>query len=124
MRFLKGALAAGALLGLVSAAGAVPEKKTEHTFKDLGHIHGYFINPAGEGLSGVVVLKTASGRVISQHDSHAFRKGRFDIDNLLPGRYRLGIASVGTNILDLDAPDDVEVEVRPDKVERPRLIAR
>lgn len=123
MRFFKGALAAVAVLSAASAAVAVPEHKLEPAFKDLGHIHGYFTNEAGEGLSGMVALKTASGRVISLHHTWAQQKGRFDIDNLLPGRYKLGVECVGTNIVDLEAPADIEIEVLPKKVVRPRLTA-
>ena len=124
MRYLKAALVAGALFGVVGAASAVPEEKNERTFRDLGHVHGYFINGAGEGLSGVVALKSPSGRVLSLHDSYGHRKGRFDIDNLLPGRYRLGIESPGTNIVNLPVPDDIEIEVLPNRVARPRLVAQ
>jgi hypothetical protein len=124
MRYLKAALVAGALFGVVGAASAVPEVKTERTFKDFGHVHGYFINAAGEGLNGVVALRSPSGRVLSLHDAYAHRKGRFDIDNLLPGRYRLSIESPGTNIVNLPVPDDIEIEVLPKKVVRPRIVAQ
>lgn len=123
MRFLKGAVLAVAVLGVASAAHAVPEKKLEPTFKNLGHVHGYFLNEAGEGLSGVVALKTTSGRIISLHHTYAQQKGRFDIDNLAPGHYKLGVESCGTNIVALEPPSDVDVEVVAKKVVRPRLVA-
>lgn len=123
MRFVKGALLGVAVLGVAGAALAVPEKKTEPTFKNLGHIHGYLINEAGEGLSGLVALKSTSGRILSLHHSYARAKGRFDIDNLLPGRYKLGVESLGTNIVNLEAPADIDIEVLPNKVIRPRLAA-
>jgi hypothetical protein len=123
MRFFKGAALAVAVLGVASAAHAVPEKKLEPTFKNLGHVHGYFVNEAGEGLSGVVALKTPSGRILSLHHTYAQQKGRFDIDNLAPGRYKLGVESCGTNIVGLEPPSDVEVEVVSKKVARPHLVA-
>jgi hypothetical protein len=116
----------GVLLGVVLVAGAaqaVPERKLEPTFRRLGHIHGYFVTPSGEGLNGLVALCTPDGRTISLHHTTAMRKGRFDIDNLFSGQYRLRVVSVGPYPTDLEPPDDMAVVVRPNRVVRPRIVA-
>lgn len=126
MRRVRIALAGAAVAGLLLAAGAraAIETKLEPTFKDLGHIHGYLIAPSGEGLTGVLSLRTAEGKKISLHVSDSTRKGRFDIDNLLPGRYQVQVESQGFNVVGMDDPAPVTVEVVPGKVARPRLVTR
>lgn len=121
------ALVAGAILGAivtVSGAQAEPEVKHEKAFKKGGHIHGYLIDPAGHGFYGVVVLTTMDGKRISYHETQRMRRGRFDIDNVEPGRYKLHVPTLGPLVTDLQPPADMEVEVTAGKVIRPRLIAR
>lgn len=121
---LIGAVLATAALCAATVAQAKPEKKLEPTFHDLGHIHGYLVAPSGEGLTGMVSLTTTEGCRISLHNTYSMRKGRFDIDNLLPGRYRLRVETVGAIVTDLEPPAPLEIEVLPNKVIRPRLTAR
>lgn len=121
------ALVAGAILGIlvtVSGAQARPEKKLEGAFKKGGHIHGYLVDPAGHGFYGIVILTTMDGRRISYHESARLRRGRFEIDNIEPGRYKLHVSTLGPTITDLRPPADTEVEVVAGKVIRPRLVAR
>ena len=120
------ALGMSLIVGSVLVAGVVqakPEVRREPTFKRDGHIHGYLLDPAGKGMSGVIALTTADGCRISLHESDSHRRGRFDIDNIFPGRYRLQVESLGTVTTDLVSPDAVEVEVRAGRVSRPRIIA-
>jgi hypothetical protein len=123
MRMLKAAplLAVG---WLAVAGHAEIEQKLEPPFKELGHIHGYLIAPSGEGLTGVVSLRTMDGKKISLHVSNSNRRGRFDIDNLLPGKYKLEVESLGFNVVGLDTPEPVVVEVTGKKVARPVVTAR
>jgi hypothetical protein len=123
MNALRAGLIAGALL-LAAGAHAVPEKKTEPTFKNLGHIHGYLIAPSGQGLRGMVALADESGRTLSLHPSFAIRKGRFDIDNLLPGTYVLRAQTVGPEATDLVPGPPMSVTVKRGTVHRPRLVAQ
>ena len=123
MRYLGAVLAVGATL----AAGVVDAKlehRLEPSFRKGGHIHGYLITPAGQGLSGVVALCTPDGRKMTLHTTNGIRRGRFDMDNLLPGRYLLRVDTIGPFITDLEPPADVEVEVRAGRVSRPHLVAR
>jgi hypothetical protein len=120
-------LRTGLLLGVVLAAGgaqAKVEKKQEDTFYRNGHIHGHLVDPAGQGLTGIVVLCTPDGRRIASYETNSYRRGRFDIDNLLPGSYRLHVDTVGAVVSDLAPPDDRVVEVRNGEVSRPRLTAK
>ena len=121
------ALVAGAILGAIITAGGVqakPEVKLEKTFKKGGHIHGYLIDPAGHGFYGIVILTTMDGKRISYHETQRLRRGRFDIDNIEPGRYKLHVPTLGPLVTDLQPPADVEVEVKAGKVTRPRLVAK
>lgn len=120
-------LGAGVLLGAVLAVGAAqatPEAKLEPAFKKGGHIHGYLITPAGHGLDGIVTLCTVDGKRMTYHETYRMRRGRFDIDNVEPGRYKLHVPTIGPWITDLKPPADLEIEVRRGKVIRPKLIAR
>jgi hypothetical protein len=120
------ALRMGLMVGLVLVAGVAQAKieaRREPTFKRDGHIHGYLLDPAGRGLTGVVALTTADGCRISLHETDSHRRGRFDIDNVFPGRYKVQVESLGTVLGDLESPAPVEVEVRAGRVSRPRLIA-
>jgi hypothetical protein len=112
------------LLSLGVAAQARIEKKLEPTFKPGGHIHGYLVDQSGRGLTGMLALCTPDGRKLSYHHTEAMRRGRFDIDNLEPGTYRLHVDTLGNSIENLAPPEDVTVEVRRKKIVRPRLVAR
>lgn len=120
-------LALGLIAGLVltaAAAHAVPEVKREKTFPPGGHIHGYVVDPAGEGVSGWVALEGLDGCRFRAVFANSYRRGRFDIDNLLPGRYKLRVESIYRPDSDLVPGDAVEVEVKADKVSRPHLVLR
>lgn len=123
-------MALGLVAGLVLAAGAahaVPEVKLETSFPHGGHIHGYLVNPAGQAVSGWVVLETMDGAKLHSYNTDIFRRGRFDIDNLLPGRYRLraeAIAVVHQVSEDLVPGVTAEVEVKKDHVSRPHLVVK
>ena len=123
MRILGAGLLAAAMLA-AGVAQAKPEAKPEPTFRRNGHIHGYLLDAAGRGITGVVTLRTDDGRIISTHSTEAFRRGRFDIDNMFPGDYVLRVESLGTQLTDLKMPEDLPVTVRKNRVIRPRLIAR
>ena len=120
------ALATSLMVGMVLVAGVVQAREARPEIvgelRD-GHIHGYLLDPSGKGMTGVIALTTADGCRISLHESNSFRRGRFDIDNIFPGRYRLQVESLGTVLTDLVPPDPVEVEVRGGRVSRPRIIA-
>ena len=123
-------MALGLVAGLVLAAGAVhadPEVKLEKSFPHGGHIHGYLVDSAGQAVSGWVVLETVDGARLRSFNSDTFRRGRFDIDNLLPGRYRLRAESLALTHLissDLVPGVSVEVEVKKDHVSRPHLVVK
>lgn len=121
------ALVAGAILGAmvtVGSAQAKPEVKLEKAFKKGGHIHGYLVDPAGHGFYGIVVLTTMDGKRISYHETARLKRGRFDIDNIEPGRYKLHVPTIGPLVTDLQPPADMEVEVVAGKIIRPRLVAK
>jgi hypothetical protein len=118
---------AGLVAAAVLAAGAAQakiEKKPEPGFGGSGHIHGYLVTPAGQGITGMVALRTEDGRLIEMYDTAAYRNGRFDIDNLFPGTYRLSVESLGTTLNDMRKPEDKVVKVSESHVSRPKLVCR
>ena len=123
MRYLGAVLAVGGVL-VGGLADAKPEHNPEPSFRKGGHIHGYLITPSGHGLNGVVALCTPDGRKITLHETNGIRRGRFDIDNLFPGRYVLRVDTIGPVVTDLQPPAALEVEVRAGRVSRPHLVAR
>jgi hypothetical protein len=121
-------VALGLIAGLVLAAGAahaVPEVKVEKTFPKNGHIHGYMVNEAGVGVAGWVSLETTGGARLRSIYADGFRRGRFDLDNLQPGRYKLRAEAIHPNFetsADLVPGVEVEVEVTDKHVSRPHLM--
>lgn len=123
MRAITAGIMAGAIL-IMGAASADFTGRWEPTFKAGGHIHGYLIDPTGRGLTGIVSLLDAGGRRISQHVTQSIRRGRFDINDLTPGTYRLHVDTVGPTTTDVVPPDDATVTVRAKTVARPHLTAK
>jgi hypothetical protein len=122
-RLLAGVITATTLL-TAGASWASHRNEKDPSIAGRGLIRGFLVDPSGRGLRGIVWLCTADGCKISQWDSSVLRYGRFYIDNLNPGRYRLHVDTVGPDINDLVPPEDMEVEVRADHVTRPQLVAR
>jgi hypothetical protein len=120
MRALVTGLAVAALLATAASA----RHKEEPTFHGDGQIHGYVLDPAGRGRSAIVSLNTIDGFQISRHNSDILRRGRFDINNLFPGRYLLRVEAVGSTTTDMYGGTEVEVEVIRKRTARPRLILK
>jgi hypothetical protein len=122
------AFTTAALAGLlVSAANAAPEPinpEREPTFPRSGKIHGYLVDPAGQGLRGIVAICTVDGRELDSTHSVQQRRGRFEFDAILPGTYILRVKTVGPVTSDLAPAADQQVTVRSRRVERPHLVAR
>jgi hypothetical protein len=88
-----------------------------------GRIRGYLVDAAGKGLYGIVALKTMDGTRVSLHETNANENGVFEIEGVMPGRYKLHVQTLGSVVTDMNAPADVEVEVKSDDVARPMLKA-
>jgi hypothetical protein len=118
----------GVVLGAVflAAAGPLAAKGTEERHQDFqkgrGRIRGYLIDPAGNGLRGVVALCTAGGGTLSVHNAFRAEKGEFVIDGIRPGTYRLHIDTLGPETGSLAKPADVEVVVRANQTARPKIV--
>ena len=130
MRAILAAVFAATLLSVVPARAEAPTRgdiqhlEREIPIRGRGNIRGRIIDPAGRGMRGVLWLCTLDGAKISQWDSCLLRDGQFFIDNVAPGRYRLHVDSLGSDVNDLEPPDDMVVEVRAHHNIHPELVAR
>lgn len=120
---------AGALAGITLLASAASAQQfdvtpdREPSFPRSGRIHGYLIDPAGQGLRGVVALCTVDGRELEHTHTVAMRRGRFEFDTILPGTYILRTKTVGPVMTDLVPGPDQRVTVVARRVVRPHLTA-
>jgi hypothetical protein len=89
-----------------------------------GYIHGCLVDTAGQGIGGLVALRTMDGCRVSQHVTFGVKHGRFLIDHVLPGRYQLTVDSLGPAVNEIEPPAPLTVTVVANQVSRPVIIAR
>ena len=106
---------------LVAAPLAAQNRKKSDTDR-RGSIHGHLLDYSGVGLTGVIALCAPDGRKIRYYNSWAFDKGKFEMDNLLPGTYILHLDTVAANVEGLHSAPDLRIVVEPGKRLRPRMI--
>jgi len=100
------------------------QRREERRQESLGDIRGRLVDPAGQGLRGVVSLCMPDGCRLSRHTTWGLRNGEFVIRNLEPGRYLLRTETIGPEVNDLIPGEDVQITVRSGGTIRPRLVAR
>lgn len=99
------------------------EGKREKSFGPTGKIHGYLVDPIDHGITGLVSLRSTSGELIRYIETDSNRQGRFDLDFIPPGRYRLRTDSLGRATANLTPAADLDVEVVANRVVHPHLKA-
>src|SRR4051794_19303418 len=65
------------------------------TLEPHGNIRGHLVDASGQGMPGLVALRTPDGAVISQTHAVSIQGGLFDIGRVAPGRYVLTVTSLG-----------------------------
>ena len=122
------------LLGILFAATAARadwldfenrwEKRYRHrTLNPSGHVRGHLVDPAGQGLPGLVALTTPSGAIISQAYAASIQGGRFNFGRIAPGRYLLRVTSLGPITSELERPAPVEIIVEKGRTLHPVITA-
>lgn len=118
------------MIGLLAAVPAGAERDADfrdfrlRTLQPSGRIKGNLVDPAGQGLRGMVALSALNGAVISEHHCIATRGGQFETGRLAPGRYLLRVTSLGPiTAPELERPAPLEVVVQANRTARPVLTA-
>jgi anti-sigma factor RsiW len=123
------------LLGLLFAATAARadwfdyenrwEKRYRHrTLNPAGYVRGHLVDPAGQGVPGLVALTTPSGAIVFQAYAASIQGGRFDMGRVAPGRYLLRVTSLGPITSELERPAPVEIVVEKGQTVHPVLTAQ
>jgi len=123
------------LLGLLFAATAARadsldfenrwEKRYRHrTLNPSGYVRGHLVDPAGQGMPGLVALTTPSGAIVVQAYAASIQGGRFDFGRVAPGRYMLRVTSLGPITYELERPAPMEIVVEKDRTLHPVLTAQ
>ncbi|MCC2672561.1 MAG: hypothetical protein K0Q72_5033 [Armatimonadetes bacterium] len=95
----------------------------KRTLEPHGNIRGHLVDASGQGLPGLVALRTPDGAVISQTHAVSIQGGLFDIGRVAPGRYVLTVTSLGPFITDMARPAPMEITVDAKRTVRPVLTA-
>jgi hypothetical protein len=122
------------LLGILCATGAAraewldfenrwDKRYNSRTLNPSGMVRGHLVDPAGQGIPGLVALTTANGAVLAQTHAMAIQGGRFDLGRIAPGRYFLRVTSLGPITYELQRPEPLEIIVVKDKTLHPVLTA-
>lgn len=123
------------LLGVLFAATAARadwldfenrwDKRYRHrTLNPSGYVRGHLLDPAGQGVPGLVALTTPSGAIVVQAYAASIQGGRFDFGRVAPGRYFLRVSSFGPITYELERPAPMEIVVEKDRTVHPLLTAQ
>jgi len=96
----------------------------QRTLSPSGYVRGHLVDPAGQGLPGLVALTTPNGAIVLQAYAASIQGGRFDLGRVAPGRYLLRVTSLGPVTAELQRPAPVEVVVEKGRTSRPLITAQ